>query len=617
MSNPEAKILPLRQGLADPLKPAEYMALARQINGTGDAADLDALRVAFLSTYFTGFIEPFLVVEGARQGLAIRTYYGAFGQFEQELADSESALYRFDPQVLVLVMRPEDIDPDAVIRYYASEGTRFANLASTLRNRLDECLRFFRARSSAPVLVANFSPPAELPLGVFDANVANSLTYAFEESNRLLRDAVAAHADALIWDYAGLVRARGAAEWTDRRLWSLSRSPVSVKHQPALAKHLVRTLCGLLRPPAKCLVLDLDNTLWGGVVGDDGLEGIQIGDDYPGVAFKTFQRAVLGLRDRGILLAIASKNYQEICEKVFHEHPEMLLRWDDFAAVRINWEPKSKNLREIAAELNIGAGALVLFDDNPIERAELRANLPEAAVIEVPSDPLYYIPALLDCFSFDAVTLTGEDITRSELYGQERKRQHLQSRSSGLEDFLKSLEMTSEVGRVGPSTLARVTQLINKTNQFNVTTRRYNSAEIGEMGKSPDHVVAWLRLRDRFGDAGLVAVGILRREGDFATIDTLLMSCRVMGRKVEQAFLAYLVEEARRLKCTGLTGEYFPTKSNDMVKGLFSDMGFDKVKADATVARYHLDLSTGSVEWPAIIQRVCGRVDVELTVHAS
>jgi FkbH-like protein len=604
MSSPKATISSLQQHLIDPLKPADYMALARQINEVGAAADLHVLRVAILSTCFINFVDSFLVVEGARQGLAIRTYYGAFGQFEQELADSQSALYQFDPQVLVLVMRPEDVEPDAVVRYYASQGRRFATLSRTLRDRLGECIRLFRVQSSAPVLVANFAIPAELPLRVFDANAADSLTYAIEESNRALLGIVAAHALALIWDYAGIVRAYGATEWTDRRLWSLARSPISVKHQPVLAKHLVRAFCGFVRPPAKCLVLDLDNTLWGGVVADDGLEGIQISDDYPGIAFKMFQRAVLGLRDRGILLAIASKNLQEVAEQVFREHPEMLLRWDDFAAVRINWEPKSKNLREIAAELNISPGALVLFDDNPVERAEVRANLPEVDVIEVPSDPLQYESALFECISFDAVTLTSEDFTRSELYCQERKRHHLHLQSTGIQEFLESLEMTCEVGHVGPSTLGRITQLVNKTNQFNTTTRRYNSAEIEEMGKSVDHVVAWLRLGDRFGDAGMVGVGILRREGELCKIDSFLMSCRVMGRKVEQAFLAYLVEEARNLGCTQLIGEYLPTKSNGMVKGLFLEMGFQKrAEVNGTGMRYGLDLLKESVEWPAVIRR--------------
>ncbi len=588
----------------DGLRPADYMRLARQLDA-GEGEGLAPLKVAALASHSLGFVQPFLTVEGARLGFRLAAYFGAFGQFEQELSDVGGALYRHQPDALVLALRPEDVDPDAVVRFHAAGGARFAALSRELPERLGRLVDAVRARSDAPVLVANCAPPADLPFGPFDAHVAASVTYAFDALNRALREAVAARPNAYVWDYAGLVRGAGADGWTDPRLWALGRIAVAARHQPTLARHLARSLAGVLRPPAKCLVLDLDNTLWGGVVGDDGLAGIQLGDDYPGSVFKAFQRAVLSLADRGILLAIASKNDHEVVERAFREHPEMLIRWEHLAAVRVNWEPKSRNLRELAAELNLGADALVLFDDNPVERAEVRAHAPEVGVIEVPPQPTAYVRALWESAYFDQTTLSDEDRGRAEMYGRERQRRALEQRFPSPEEFLASLEMVAQVGRLDGATQARVAQLVGKTNQFNLTTRRHSPATLAEWAAAPDAVVAWLRLRDRFGDQGLVAVGILRRDGRRARVDSFLMSCRVMSRRVERALMAYLLEHARRLKCAEVVGEYVRTRKNGMVERFYHDMGFEPLgpAGQGEGERYRLDLRVADVPWPDVIRR--------------
>jgi FkbH-like protein len=434
--------------------------------------------------------------------------------------------------------------------------------------------------------------------------VANSLTHALSDANRRLAERLTLIPGAVVWDYAGLVRARGAAGWTDQRLWAMARSAVAAPHQSALASHLARTLAGVRRTPAKCLVLDLDNTTWGGVIGDDGPAGIQLGDEYPGSVYKAFQRAALALTDRGILLAVVSKNDHEVVEQTFRTHPEMVIRWDDLAAVRANWRPKSENLREIAAELNIGLDALVLFDDNPVERAEVRAAVPEIGVIEAPADPLGFVDALQASSWFDQTGLSAEDRARTAMYREERGRQALAAAAASPEEFLRSLEMEAEVGLVDAATLPRVAQLVGKTNQFNLTTRRHSQAEIAGMGEDAGHVVAWLRLRDRFGDQGLVAVGILLRNETDAEIDTFLMSCRVMNRCVEQAFMAFLLERARTIGCLTATGRYLPTKKNAMVRDFFPRLGFVAAgAAEGGGDRFVLDLRTSGVAWPGVIKR--------------
>jgi len=343
------------------------------------------------------------------------------------------------------------------------------------------------------------------------------------------------------------------------------------------------------------------NTLWGGVIGDDGLSGIQLGDDYPGSVFKDFQRRLLGLMDRGILLAVVSKNDEAVAREAFERHPDMLIRWTDLAAARINWGPKSANIRAVAKDLNIGADSLVFFDDNPVEQAEVRLNAPEVMVAGVPNDPLRFADVLDALPWFDQVTLSDEDRRRTELYREQRERSVQEESFANIDDFLASLEMTAEVGAVSDATLARVAQLIGKTNQFNLTTRRHSTADVAAMAASPDAVVAWLRVADKFGDQGLVAVGILRREGTRGVIDTMLMSCRVMNRRVEHALFAYLAEHARRLGCDQLIGEYLPTAKNGMVKDLLPGLGFTPEDGSS---RFRLDLRDGALEWPAVIRRL-------------
>lgn len=600
----ESVIAKLRRDAAAVQSPADYIKTAREIREAGELPGIGTVRLGLLSSFSLQFVDPFIRVEGLRRGLRLETYFGGFGQFEQELMGDDSGLVEFEPDALVLVMRPEDLDPDALTRYHASDGDRFGALIENVCGRVSNCIRRFRERSTAPVLVANFAAPAAIPLGPFDANVADSLTYALGKANQQLRDAVGSLANAVIWDYAGLVRARGSGRWTDPRMWALARMAVAPEHQPRLAQHLVRTLCAVLQRPAKCLVVDLDNTLWGGVVGDDGLEGIQLGDDYPGNVFKAFQRSVLSLVDRGILLAVVSKNDLAVAKQVFDEHPEMLIRWSDVAAARINWLPKSQNIRGIAKELNIGSDALVLFDDNPVERAEVQANAPEVNVIDVPPNPYDYTEALLESGFFDQVKLSEEDRRRTQMYQQEAQRRTLAEEVGSVEDFLASLEMSASVGHGDAATLGRIAQLVGKTNQFNLTTRRHSPAELAAMAEDPDQVVAWLRLRDRFGDQGLVVVGVLKKVGEAASIDTLLMSCRVMNRHVEEAFLAYLVEEARALGCVTLEGEYIPTERNALVLDLYPSMGFRMVEeSDDGRRRFTLDLVASGVEWPAMIRR--------------
>jgi FkbH-like protein len=596
-----APVLPALQ-IADPLTPADYIRIAREIRRTGHSP-LTPIRLAFLSSYTVSFLEPTLIVEAARQGLLAEIYVGAFGQFEQEVVPG-SPLHAFEPDVLIISMRPEDMDPDAIDRYHASGGQRFDELSEELAGRTARLIGALREWSRATVLVASFAAPSRLPFGIGDANLDGSLTYAIATANARLRRSISTCRNAVIWDYAGLVHSVGSASWSDPRLMAMARIPVAARHHPALARHLLRTVTAARREPAKCLVLDLDNTLWGGVIGDDGIAGIRVGDDYPGNVYKSFQRSVLALMDRGILLALSSKNDHDLVDQVLRDHPDMLVRWEHIAAARIGWYPKSQGLREIASELGIGTDALVLFDDNPVERAEVRANLPEVGLVDVPADPLHYRDALWSCGYFDQINLSDEDRRRNDMYQAERERRTLASRVESVDEFLESLEMIAEIGEADDLTMGRIAQLVGKTNQFNLTTRRYSAAELEALSRDPRHVVLWIRIRDRFGDQGLVGVAILRLENEAGVVDTLLMSCRMMNRYVEHALMAELVQRTRSAGRNRLLGEYRPTVRNSAVADLYPSLGFVRA-ADEDSGRdtFELDLATRDVTWPDVIRR--------------
>jgi FkbH-like protein len=346
------------------------------------------------------------------------------------------------------------------------------------------------------------------------------------------------------------------------------------------------------------LAVDLDGTLWGGVIGEDGPDGVRLGSEYPGAAYRSLQRAILDLHRRGVVLAICSKNNPPEALEMIERHPSMLLRREHFAAVRINWVDKAQNLREIAAELNVGVDAVALLDDSPVEREWVRGQLPEVTVIELGGDPLGYADTLRLAPVFERISVTEEDRARGRYYAEEGRRKELERSAASLEDFYRSLELKVEVEEVGPQTLARAAQLTQKTNQFNLTTRRYTEAELGELASSPESRVYTLRAADRFGDSGIVGVAITRRENGSCEIDALLMSCRVIGRTIETAFLATIADEAGRAGAERLAGWFLPTAKNAPASGFYGSHGFERVAEDEGATRWELDLAGSTPACP-------------------
>jgi FkbH-like protein len=466
-------------------------------------------------------------------------------------------------------------------------------------NSVQAWVRSFREHSAANLIIHNLEQPEIPSLGVLDAQSSSDQKAAFEQINRQMCDLAGKYRGVFVLDYDSLVARHGRIRWRDRRKWLTARMPIAADQLIHLAHEWLRFLVPLTGKTARVLVVDLDNTLWGGVIGEDGMQGIKLGAEYPGAAYQALQRAMLDLSRKGILLAVSSKNNRDDAMEVLENHPGMLLRPQHFAAMRISWDEKAQSLREIAAELNVGVDSLAFLDDNPVERESVRVSLPEVTVIELPDDPLEYADALRACPVFERLTLSTEDQQRTALYAAQRERSQVQESFSSKEDFFRFLQQRAEIGPVTPATLARISQLTQKTNQFNLTTRRYTEQQISDLAARPDTNVVSIRLQDRYGDHGLVGVAITRDQGADCEIDTFLLSCRVIGRTVETALLSQVAQNAVRRGRQRLLAWFLPTKKNAPAKGFCAQHGFELQSENAEGSLWVLDLKQRPIACPA------------------
>ena len=555
-----------------------------------DKVELTPHRCAILRSFTVEPIVPLLKAYALTAGIDLAVHMGEFNAYAQEILDGGSPLYAFEPATVILAVQTRDIAPE-LWRGVAHDTERVSN-------QFADWMREFRARSAANLIIHGLEKPAIPAQGVHDGQAEENQGAAIEQINRNLRKLASEYRGVYVLDYDALVARHGRERWGDERKWLTVRLPIAAGNLSAMAREWMRFLAPLTGKVAKAVAVDLDNTLWGGIIGEDGMAGIQVGAEHPGAAYQALQRALLDLTQRGILLAVCSKNNPADAMEALSDHPGMLLRPEHFAAMRINWNDKAQNLREIAAELNIGLDAMALLDDNPVERQQMRDQAPEVMVVELPADPMEYARAVRDYPAFERLSLSEEDRRRHLYYAAERQRVALEQSVSSREDFLRSLEQEAEIAPVNMMTLARVAQLTQKTNQFNLTTKRYTEQQISELARCPDWRVLSIRVRDRYADNGLVGVAIVHHQGEVSEVDTFLLSCRVIGRSVETALLAELAEEARSRGAKRLAGWFKPTKKNALAANFYGDHGFVLRQDSAQGQWWELDLTAGSLECP-------------------
>jgi FkbH-like protein len=565
-------------------------------------AALPPLRLTVLRNVMVEPVEPYFRYFAKQMGLRAETRFGGYNTLYQEAAGGSTELLGPDTECVLVWVKLENLSWMLARAFNgASAGQRGAEV-ERVQGELRAIAEGIRRQTSGMILWFGFELPLDPALGIADGQGEHGQRAAVEGLNRWLRDLLAEAGNAY-WIDTNLLLARvGAAQFYDPRYWHMARAPYGREGLREMAAEAFKYLRARQGKSRKCLVLDCDNVLWGGIVGEDGLAGIKLGKTHPGSAYWEFQQQALEMYHRGILLALCSKNNEADVWEVFDRHPDMLLRREHIAAARINWEDKAANLRELARELNLGIDSLVFADDSEFEIQLVRQIVPEVEALHLPKETaVENRDRLAGCGWFDTLTVSGEDARRGALYAAEAQRTQARTASGDLASYYASLEMQVEIRFATGFTIPRIAQLTQKTNQFNLTTRRYSELEIRNLAASQADAVLSLRLEDRFGDAGIVGVAILRHEGDTAAIDTLLLSCRVLGRHVEDVLLAQCIRWAQSKGYRALAGEYLPTAKNAQVKDFYPARGFTPREG---AQWFDLDLAGPVPQVPAVFSKI-------------
>ncbi len=552
-----------QEQLADVVK---LMKTARKVKNKEDAK----LRIAVLGSYsIQFFVQAFRYVLEER-GIEANFYEGEFGGIAMDVLEQTSRLYEIKPDIVILLTDYRDVKSLPGILVSEGEVKRSLEEVTSYYQKIWKCLNKIEG---VHVLQTNFVIPVETQLGNLECNYIFTRTLYLQQLNIELAKRRPSFVNLVNLD--GLAGYIGKKSWFDATGYVSYKLGFRIDYTGYVADLFARQVEALTGRTKKCLVLDLDNTLWGGVIADDGWENIQLDvNDAIGEAYLTFQEYVSKLKERGVILAVCSKNDEEVAKQPFYHRNEMKITLQDIACFVANWKDKAENLITIAKKLNIGVDSLVFFDDNPAERARVKQALPEVCVVEVPEEPECYAVALEQTHAFEWIQITKEDLGRTYTYVQNKKREQSFQTIENYDDFLRSLEMKGKLRIVQKEDMARFTQLINKSNQFNLRTKRYTQSTIEEFSESDQYKCLAMSLQDKFGDYGIISCIILKKEYNVCLIDTWLMSCRVLKRGVETFVFQNLIPYAIEMGCTLLKGEYIATKKNGMVAGFYDKLGF-------------------------------------------
>jgi FkbH-like protein len=548
------------------------LAAAGNENPGGGAA-----RVAVLGFSTTQYYAAVLRGLGSVSGFSLTTYEPEYNTVHQVVLDGESQLYSFEADFVVFLTAVQALR-NVLLSADVTERVEVAD------RELGELVSLVKRTARIPgvtVVVYEFVIPYERTWGNYSLRVDGSLPNVVRRVNDRLRELAVEMPNVYTIDTDHLASWKGKQRWFDERLWFYSKISCHPEALPRVAGAAVDIFRAVKGKSLKCVALDLDNVLWGGVIGDDGLRGIRLGDLGEGEAFVQFQLWLRELRARGIMLAVCSKNDEAKALEPFRKHRAMVLKEADISCFVANWVDKAENLRRIAERLNIGLDSIVFIDDSPFERNFVRELEPEVCVPEMPAAPADFVPYLESLNLFEAVQFSEEDRKRADFYRTNLLRRDAQAKFSSIEEYLASLKMEATFERFDDAHLPRITQLVQRTNQFNLTTVRHSAEELAQLADDPDYFPFYATLEDRFGDNGLIAVVIGKRDGDDLELFTWLMSCRVISRRMEEFVLDELVEAARAVGIDHLIGRYIPTDRNDLVAQHYQRLGFEKIGEDS------------------------------------
>lgn len=537
------------------------------------------IKVAVLGNHTTTFFVKSLENQLKLAGFDAELFESDYDQIDITIIDGDSGLYKFNPEIILIfesVLKLKDkfysiTDNENRSEFYQSEIDVIQNRISSLK----------RNGNNAKVIYFSYELIDDELYGNLFSKISHSFYNNLWKLNNELLNYSENESDLYVFDINKYLK--NDINYRDWTAIINSDLHYSIDAFTKLSHHLTQFIKAFKGSFKKCLILDLDNTTWGGIIGDDGLENIQIGSLGIGKAFTKLQKWAKHLKERGVILAICSKNNEEIAKEPFEKHNEMILKLDDISIFVANWKNKADNIRYIQEVLNIGFDSMVFLDDNPAEREIVRSSLPDVCVPELPKDPAYYIPYIESLNLFETVSYSENDKDRTSQYQQEAKRKKLISSVTNMDDYLKSLEMKGVINSFEPDDVSRIAQLTQRSNQFNLRTQRYTEADIIEFMNSKKHLTYSIKLKDKFGDYGLISVIILEKKNDKSYfIDTWIMSCRVLKRDVEYYALNKIVEDVKKNKISAITGEYLSTPKNKLVSDLLDKLTFDKINDEQT-----------------------------------
>ena len=540
-----------------------------------DASALPQYSLAVLGDCATQHLATALRGYGVSVGIRLNVFDADYDQIDAQVMAPDSELYRFAPQGVLLQMCTEKLQE----AFYDRPPEARASFAEDTYARIRQIWSRIGSRIPATVLQCNFPLIDDGVFGQFGNKTEQSFLFQQRKLNYLLMQGCQEAKNTFLIDLDALQTALGRSTFADPKLYYVAKMPISLAALPAAAKLVVDVVRSLQGAVKKCLVLDLDNTLWGGVIGDDGLSGIQIGELGTGHAFSDFQKWLKELKNRGILLTVCSKNNEDTAKEPFEKHPEMVLRLEDFSMFVANWEDKARNIRTIQQALNIGMDSMVFLDDNPFERELVRTMIPEITVLELPEDPALYLQYLRGLDLFETASYSREDAGRTEQYREKAQRAAFEAAFQSYDDYLEALQMRASAAAFDPFHYPRIAQLTQRSNQFNLRTVRYTEAEIEALAQDDSRIGLYFTLKDKFGDHGLISVVVLEKQPeDTLFISEWLMSCRVLKRGMEEFIVDKILSVAAQQGFRRVVGEYIPTPKNAMVKDLYEQLGFARLE---------------------------------------
>lgn len=545
-----------------------------------DFTGMKPVKAALLGDTATQLLAVALRGQGYQAGLDIDVYEADYDLIYETVIDKEHKLYTDKYEYIFIFQSTQKLQH----AFYNTGMQQKQHFAEDKKAYIQNLVNIISKNSSAKIILFNFPEINDGVFGNFASKTGFSFLHQLRKLNVFLQDLAFENKNVFIADVLSATNAGGMAQYNSSKWYITSQNVFQLDFLPVIAKVCVDILAAFAGKFKKCLILDLDNTMWGGIIGDDGIENIQIGDLGIGKAFTQLQYWAKELKQRGVLIAVCSKNDEHIAKEVFEKHPDMVLRMEDISIFVANWSNKGDNIKYIQQVLNIGMDSLVFIDDNPFERNLVRTIFPEVTVPELPEDPADYLPFLQSLNLFETVSFTEEDTVRTKQYKEESERVVLQQSFESVEEYLASLNMEATVETISKFNLARCAQLTQRSNQFNLTTIRYTEDQLQSFIDNGGKAVC-ISLKDKFGDYGLISLLLLEKDGDTALINTWIMSCRVLKRGVEELAVNEVIKLAKEWGCTAVRGKYIPTPKNGMVKDLYVNMGFEKINEQESILK--------------------------------